>query len=149
MKTTTKQQYDEMVKQASPNSPVLRNCLCAFFFGGLVCTIGQALFVLFHSLLVMAEQDARACVSLCLITVAALLTALGVYDNIARHAGAGLIVPITGFANSIVSSAIEFKSEGFITGIGARLFSIAGPVLVYGCTASILYGIVYFVMGLF
>ena len=132
MKTVSKEEYQRRVEQASPPSPVGKDCLLAFLFGGAICTLGQALCNLYQSLGLELPQ-ARTGVSISLIFLSALLTALGLYDKIAQHAGAGTLVPITGFANSMVSPALEFKSEGFVNGLGAKLFSIAGPVL---CTAS-------------
>ena len=145
MKTASKQQYSEMVKQASPNSPVLKNCVFAFLFGGFICTIGQVLCQLYQNL-GLELKDARA---LSLILISAVFTALGWYDNIAKVAGAGTLVPITGFANSMVSPAMEFKSEGFITGLGAKMFTVAGPVLVFGITASVVFGFIAFFFHLY
>lgn len=136
-----------MVKQSSPPSPVLKDCILAFLSGGTICTIAQGLFRLYE-FLGAQEKDARGWVSLTLIAVAAILTTFGIYDKLAKHAGAGMIVPITGFSNSMVSSGIEYKSEGFVMGVGARLFTVAGPVLVFGITASVLYGLVLFLFQL-
>lgn len=147
MKTVSKQEYGERVKQASPNSPVWKDCALAFLFGGLICVIGQALSN-WYMALGLEQKDARIGVSVTLILLSATLTALGWYDNIAKHAGAGTLVPITGFANSMVSPAMEFKSEGFITGLGAKMFVVSGPVLVFGITASIVYGFVVFLFRL-
>lgn len=147
MKTVTKTEYDQRVKQASPNSPVLKDCCLAFLFGGAICTLGQVLAGLYQNL-GLELKDARACVSISLIFLSALLTALGWYDDIAKHAGAGTLVPITGFANSMVSPAMEFKSEGFITGLGAKMFIVSGPVLVFGITASVVYGFIVFLFDL-
>ena len=133
MKKKTPQQYDAMVQKASPHSPVLKNCLFAFLSGGAICTLGQALANTFM-LLGLDLKDARTCVSISLIFISAALTAYGVYDNIAK---------------SMVSPALEFKSEGFVTGLGAKLFTVAGPVLVFGISASVLYGIVLYIIGLF
>lgn len=144
----TEREYAEMTKKASPNSSVWKDCLMAFLFGGMICTLGQALFALYQQA-GLDEKDARSVVSVTLIFIAALLTALNVFDNIAKHAGAGTLVPITGFANAMVSPAIEFKTEGFVTGVGAKMFVIAGPVIVYGISASILYGIILYVISLF
>lgn len=141
MKTVSKKQYDEMVKQASPNSPVGKDCLFAFLFGGAICTVGQVLCQLYQNL-GLELKDARAFVSVSLILLSAILTAVGWYDQMAKYAGAGTLVPITGFANSMVSPAMEFKSEGFITGLGAKMFVVAGPVLVFGITASVVYGLI-------
>lgn len=137
-----------MTKKASPNSPALKNCIWAFLVGGLICTIGQVLVELYMQT-GLDLKSARAAVSISLIGLSAILTALKVYDDIAKHAGAGTLVPITGFANSVVSPAMEFKAEGFITGLGAKMFVIAGPVLVYGICASILYGLVVFIFKLY
>lgn len=142
----TKQEYFQMTKKASPNSKLILNCLKAFLIGGIICTIGQGLIDLYSKVLGMSLTDARTLTSVSLVFLGGLFTSLGIYDNIAKHGGAGTLVPITGFANSIVSPAIEFKSEGFILGLGAKMFVIAGPVLVYGITASVIYGIIYWVL---
>lgn len=148
MKTKSAREYDAMVQKASPRSPVLKDCLFAFLFGGAICTLGQGLADLFM-LLGFTLQDARTFVSISLIFLSAALTACGVYDNIAKYAGAGTLVPITGFANSMVSPALEFKSEGFITGLGSKMFVVSGLVLVFGLSASVFYGVVLYVIGLF
>lgn len=148
MKTKSAREYDAMVQKASPRSPVLKDCLFAFLFGGAICTLGQGLADLFM-LLGFTLQDARTFVSISLIFLSAALTAFGVYDNIAKYAGAGTLVPITGFANSMVSPALEFKSEGFVTGLGSEMFVVSGPVLVFGLSASVFYGVVLYVIGLF
>lgn len=135
----TPKEYDKIVQKNSPKSNCLLNCLKAFLIGGLICTIGQGLFAL-YGFLGLDEKLSKTLVSITLIFLGILLTAIGIYDKLARHAGAGTLVPITGFANSMSSPAIEFKSEGFITGLGAKLFIIAGPVLVYGISASVVYG---------
>lgn len=142
----TKQEYSQMTKKASPNSKLILNCLKAFLIGGIICTIGQGLIDLYSKVLGMSLTDARTLTSVSLVFLGGLFTSLGIYDNIAKHGGAGTLVPITGFANSVVSPAIEFKSEGFILGLGAKMFVIAGPVLVYGITASVIYGIIYWVL---
>ena len=146
MKRLTQEEYSEMTKKASPGSPGIKNCIWAFVVGGTICAIGQGLLELYQAA-GLELADAKTAVSVTLIGLSALLTALKVYDNIARHAGAGTLVPITGFANSVVSPAMEFKSEGFVTGVGAKMFTIAGPVLVYGICASVIYGIIYWAMG--
>ena len=133
-----------MAKKASPPSPKLKNGLKAFLFGGLICLIGQGLFNL-YTFWGLSEDNARICVSVTLIVLTAILTGIGVFDKIAKHAGAGTVVPITGFANAVVSPAMEFNAEGNILGTAANIFKMAGPVIVYGCAASFLYGlIVYF-----
>ena len=136
-----------MNKKASPKSPVLKNCLWAFFVGGLICTLGQVITDLCQNA-GLKQMDARLVGSVSLIFISMVLTGFNVYDNIAEHAGAGTLVPITGFANSIVSPAIEFKSEGYVLGLGAKMFTIAGPVLVYGIVTSIIYGLIYYVITL-
>lgn len=142
------QEYLKMSQNASPNSPIIKNVIMAFIFGGTICTIGQVLLNI-YKMCGMETQDARAGVSVTLIALGAILTTLRVYDNIAKVAGAGTLVPITGFANSIVAPAIEFKSEGHVMGIGAKMFIIAGPVLVFGITASIVYGLIIYIFHLF
>lgn len=138
-------QYDKMVKNASPKSPVLKDCVKAFLIGGAICCFGQLLFML-YSKLGLSTDESRSLVSISLIAITAILTGFGIFDKIAKHAGAGTIVPITGFANSVVSPALEFKSEGFVMGTGASIFKIAGPVILYGTTAASVYGIIYFIM---
>lgn len=137
----TNAEYQEYVKKKSPNSPLALNMVKAFLFGGAICTIGQLIQNGYQSL-GLDKRDASTAVSITLIFIGALLTGLHVYSRLAKHAGAGTIVPITGFANSIVSPALEFKSEGFILGMSAKMFAIAGPVLVFGITASIIYGLI-------
>lgn len=139
--------YDELVKKASPKSKTARNMLVAFLVGGTICTIGQVLVNLYMSAGI-EKKDAFAVASVTLVFISALLTGLKVYDNIAKHAGAGTLVPITGFANAVVSPALEFKSEGLITGLGAKMFLIAGPVIVYGVITATLYGIIIYLFGL-
>ena len=138
-------QYDEMVKKASPNSPIVLDCIKAFLIGGAICRFGQLLFYIFRKS-GMSLDESRSLVSIALIIITAILTGIGVFDKIAKHAGAGTIVPITGFANSVVSPAMEFKSEGFIMGTGASIFKVAGPVILYGTTAASLYGLIYFIV---
>ncbi len=137
-----------MTKSASPDSKTFVNCTKAFFIGGLICVIGQVL-INFYIALGIAQDTAGILTSVSLIFLGGLLTSLGVYDNIAKHGGAGTLVPITGFANSIVSPAIEFKSEGFVLGLGAKMFIIAGPVLVYGIVSSVVFGVIYFLLSYF
>ena len=142
----TAKEYQSASEQAVPRSRVMRTVPMAFAVGGLLCVLGQAVINLALSFGV--DKDiASACGSISLIVLSALLTGLNVYDNIAKFAGAGTLVPITGFAHSMVSPAMEFKSEGYILGLGAKMFSIAGPVLVYGISASILYGLILVIMG--
>ncbi len=140
-----KDEYKEYSEQHMPKSPVLKNAFNAFWIGGLICCLGQLIFNA-YTMLGVSEQNAVLAESISLIFIGALLTGLGVYDNIARIAGAGTLVPITGFSNSIASPALEFKAEGFITGVGTKMFTIAGPVIVYGTAASVIYGIIYWLM---
>ena len=143
----TKAEYQKMTKKASPPSPKGKNCAWAFMVGGLLCAIGEAECQLL-TLTGMELQTARTLTSCSLILLSAILTVAQVFDNIAKHAGAGTLVPITGFANAVVSPAIEFKTEGFVLGVGAKMFTIAGPVIVYGTVASVVYGVVLWVMSL-
>ena len=138
----TQKQYAKLVKQISPPSPVGKDCLLAFLVGGLICTLGQGLAELYASAL--DKQSAATAASMTLVALSALLTGLSLYDDIAKAAGAGTLVPITGFANAISAPAVEFRTEGFILGVGARMFTIAGPVIVYGLSASVVYGIIYY-----
>lgn len=148
MQTTQKaqQEYDKMVKKASPNSPIFTNCLKAFVSGGLICAGGQLLLNLFLNRN-FTENEAALCVSITLIGISAVLTALGLYEKLGKFCGAGTIVPITGFANSVVSPAIEFKKEGMVFGMAAKMFLVAGPVIVYGTLTSMLVGLIYFLIG--
>ena len=143
----TPKDYSEMTRRASPNTKSWRNIPLAFAIGGLICTLGQALTQLFLSR-GLPKDEASAWTSVCLVFLSALLTGLKVYDNIAKFGGAGTLVPITGFANAVVSPAIEFKSEGLILGLGAKMFVIAGPVIVYRMTAAVLYGLILFFTGM-
>ena len=144
----TGQEYRQLSKKVAPKSPVIKNCIKAFLIGGLICTIGQ-LIVHFALKAGMELKDARLVCSISLIAASVVLTGFNIYDNIAKHGGAGTLVPITGFANAIVAPAIEFKSEGYVMGLAAKMFTIAGPVLVYGITASILYGLILHILSLF
>ena len=141
------QTYAKLVKTRSKNSPVALNCLKAFIIGGLFCVIGQGLTEL-YLWLGMDENTAKTLCSVSLIALGVLLTALHGYEHLAKHGGAGTLVPITGFANAMSSPAIEFKAEGLVTGLAAKMFVIAGPVLVYGVSAAILYGVIYFFAAL-
>lgn len=143
-----KNKYSKLVKEKSPNSNTLMECIRAFIIGGGICAFGEVLFEIYKRLGLDEKHD-RALVSLSLIFIASVLTMIGVFDKIAKVAGAGTLVPITGFSNAVTSAAIEFKSEGFILGVGAKMFTIAGPVIVYGTVASVVYGIIYWVTTLF
>lgn len=141
-------EYNRIVTKNSPKSKLFVNCIKAFLIGGAICTIGQG-FTDLYAMLGATEKDSKTLCSVTLIFIGILLTAIGVYDKIAKHGGAGTLVPITGFANAVSSPAIEFKSEGYIAGLGAKLFIIAGPVIVYGVSASIIYGFVLWILSLF
>ncbi len=141
-------EYDKIVKKNMPRSNTVVNCAKAFVSGGVICTAGQLIFELFL-MWDFKEDDARTLTSVSMIAIGVLLTALGIYDKLARQAGAGTLIPVTGFANAMASPAIEFKSEGFITGVGKNLFAIAGPVIVYGTAASVLYGAVLWILHMF
>ena len=141
-------EYSKMVEAASKPSPIVKDTVRAFLVGGGICVLGQLLLTAYLPLF-EDEQSAKTLVSVTLIFAAAVLTGFGVFDKIAKFSGAGTLVPITGFANSVVSPAIEYKTEGFVLGTGAKMFSIAGPVLVYGIVASVVYGVVYWITTLF
>ena len=144
--SVSKQQYDEMVKKASPNSKSFKDIPKAFVIGGAICCIGQALNDLLKSG-GLDEKSAAVWTSVTLVLISAILTGLGYYEKIAKHGGAGTLVPITGFANAVVSPALEFKSEGYVLGLGAKIFIISGPVILYGTAASVLYGLIYYFFG--
>ena len=141
----TETEYKQMYKKASPPSHKIKDFFMAFVVGGLICTLGQLLFELYATLGIIQEVS-KMLVSVTLIFLAALLTALHLFNDIAKHAGAGTLVPITGFANAMVSPAIEFKAEGWVLGLGAKIFTIAGPVIVYGTVASVVYGLIYWIL---
>jgi stage V sporulation protein AC len=146
-KTIDKEQYKEEVKQTMPKSRLLRECIFAFVVGGLICVLGQGVLNFGKYVLMLDKEGASGFTAIIMIFLGAFFTGLGIYDVLGRFAGAGSIVPITGFANSIVSPALDYKREGFILGVGAKLFSIAGPVLVYGISASVIAGIIYWIFG--
>ena len=139
-------EYNRYVARLAKKSPLGKDLLNSFLIGGLICVIGQ-LILNGYTALELSEQDAAAATSVSLVFLSAVLTGLSVYDDIAKFAGAGTLVPITGFANAVVSPAIEFKAEGFVTGMAAKMFIIAGPVIVYGTVASVLYGIILVIFG--
>lgn len=137
------QQYQQLVHDTTPKSPLLKDCILAFIFGGSICCFGQLLKTAFTSL-GLTEDEVKLAVPVTLIVITAILTATGTFSKIAKYAGAGTAVPITGFANSVVSPAVEFSAEGKILGTGAKMFNLAGPVIVYGCSAASLYGLIYY-----
>lgn len=138
--------YKEYAEHHAPKSPLLKNCIAAFFFGGVVCTLGEGLKNIYLSL-GMNKDTASLMNSVTLIFIAVLLTGIGVFDNIARIAGAGVLVPITGFANAVASPAIDSRTEGYVLGVGAKIFTVAGPVILYAVTSGALYGVIYFIVG--
>ncbi len=140
-----KKEYKRFAKAHAPKSPCAKNCVKAFLIGGLICTLSQLLRELYMSIWDFSVNEASALASVTLAEIAIILTAIGVFDKIAKHAGAGTLVPITGFANAVSSPAIDSKSEGYVLGVGAKIFTVAGPVILYGTIASILYGMIYFV----
>lgn len=144
-----KKTYQKFVEAHAPRSPILKNCRNAFLVGGTICTVGQALRTVFQMGLQLDEENAATLTSVTLILIAVVLSAFGVFDRIAKFAGAGTLVPITGFANSVVSPAIDSHAEGLVLGVGAKIFTVAGPVLLYGTLAGAVYGVIYWVIGLF
>ncbi|MBQ5816614.1 MAG: stage V sporulation protein AC [Oscillospiraceae bacterium] len=148
MKFPDKKTYNKMSSQSAPKSPIFKDCAYAFVIGGLICALGQS-FIEIYTALGISQDITLPLASVTLVFISAFLTGLGLYDKIATRAGAGTLVPITGFANSISAPAVEFKTEGFILGLGAKMFIIAGPVIVYGTAASVIYGIIYWITTLF
>ena len=144
----TEKEYGKLAQEMMPKSPIWKDCLGAFVIGGLICTLGQLLLNCYENW-GLDKTNASTAASMTLVALAALLTGLSLYDNIAKIAGAGTLVPITGFANSIAAPAVEFKTEGFILGVGAKMFTIAGPVIVYGTAAGVVYGLIYWIWTLF
>lgn len=142
----SKKEYQKIVNKKSEKSKIWVNCIKAFLIGGGICAIGQVL-IMIYTVAGIGEKDARTLTSVTLIFLGVLVTALGFYDDIAKHGGAGTLVPITGFANAVSSPAIEFKTEGFVLGVGAKMFVIAGPVIVYGVTASVVFGVIYWALS--
>ena len=140
-----KKTYKKYANAHAPRSPIGKNCFNAFCIGGLICAMGQGLNDIYNLALGFSEDDAGLLASVTLVFVAVLLTAIGVFDEIAKVAGAGTLVPITGFANAVVSPAIDSKSEGLILGVGAKIFTVAGPVLLYGILSGAIYGIIYYI----
>ena len=142
----TKKAYQEYVDKKTPNSPILKNCFNAFWVGGLICSIGQIILNICKSR-ELSQEISGTIVSIILIGISAFLTGLNIFNKIGKFAGAGSLIPITGFANSIVSPAMEYKSEGYVMGVGGKMFTVAGPVLVFGISTSIIVGIVYLIFN--
>lgn len=145
----SKKQYSQMTGKSSPASPIWKDIFMAFISGGFICAVGQALTNIYMMNFSLTKKDASTWTSITLIAVASFLTAINWYGTIAKHAGAGTIVPITGFSNSITAPAIEFKSEGHVFGIGAKMFIMAGPVIVYGTISSMIYGLIVYMLKLY
>lgn len=143
----TNEEYSEYIKNKSPKSPMGKNILFAFLIGGIICCVGQG-FISMYAYFGLDEQASSTATTITMVFIGALLTGLGAYDNLAKFAGAGTLIPITGFANAVVSPAIEFKAEGYITGTAAKIFTIVGPVILFGISASVIYGIVLLLFGL-
>ncbi len=141
-----KKQYKKYADAHAPKSPTLKNCLKAFLIGGAICALAQGFHDIYMTFCDMSEKNAASLTSVTLIFLAVLLTALGVFDKIAKHAGAGTLVPITGFANAVVSPAIDSRSEGLVLGVGAKIFTVSGPVLLYGTLSGIVWGVIYYVI---
>jgi len=144
----TNQDYSNYIEKKSPASKLWKNVLCAFVIGGIICTIGQAIGNIYKEVFGLNEESVKTAVPITMVFLGALFTGFNVYNKIAKIAGAGTLVPITGFANAVVSPAIEFKREGYVLGVAAKMFTIAGPVLVYGINASIVLGLLYYLFGL-
>lgn len=144
----TEKEYGKLVGDIAPRSPMGKDCIWAFVVGGLICVLGQ-LAMNGYMALGLDKENAGTATAMSLVALSALLTGLSVYDDIAKHAGAGTLVPITGFANSIAAPAVEFKTEGFVLGVGAKMFTIAGPVIVYGVSTSVIYGLIFWITTLF
>ena len=140
--------YEKYAERRAKKTPILRNCILAFLIGGCICTLGQGFTEIFR-LLGIEEETVKTLVPVTLIAITVLLTGFGIFDSIAKHAGAGTLVPITGFANAVASPSIDSKSEGFVLGVGAKMFTIAGPVILCGTVASVVYGIIYWITTLF
>ena len=143
-----KKEYEELANKKKKNSPIIKDCILAFVVGGLICVVGQFLFALYSSF-GLEKETAATLESVSLVFLSALFTGIGLYDSLAKHAGAGTLVPITGFANAVVSPAMEFKTEGLILGTAPKMFIIAGPVIVFGVTASVVYGTVLYLIQVF
>ncbi len=142
------EKYKRFADDVAPPTPIFKNCVLAFLTGGLICAIGQGLQTLYFQYVVPSKEDAGLLCSVTLIFIAVLLTGIGIFDDIAKFAGAGTLVPITGFANSVASPAIDSRSEGLVLGIGAKIFTVAGPVILYGTLAGVIYGVIYWLFGI-
>ena len=142
----TKEEKKALLKKHTPHTPVAKNCISAFLVGGIICLLGEGLLTLFESL-GLEEKLALPLVTSVLILIAALLTAVGVFDRIARRAGAGTLLPVTGFSNAVVSEAMDASNEGYVLGVGAKIFTVAGPVILFGLLSGVIYGVIYFILS--
>ena len=144
----SKEEKIKLIQKHSPHSPVLKNCICAFLAGGIICLLGEVIFTVFLNM-GLKKEEALPLVTASLILLAAVLTALGIFDRIAKRAGAGTLLPVTGFSNAVVSEAMDSASEGLVLGVGAKIFPVAGPVILFGTAAGVLYGVIYYLLSLF
>ena len=144
----SKEEKIKLIQKHSPRSPVLKNCICAFLTGGIICLLGEVILTVFLNM-GLKKEDALPLVTASLILLAAVLTALGIFDRIAKRAGAGTLLPVTGFSNAVVSEAMDSANEGLILGVGAKIFTVAGPVILFGTAAGVLYGVIYYLLSLF
>lgn len=140
-----KQEKIKLIEKYSPHSPIIKNCFFAFLFGGLICCLGELLFWLYEAVS-LDEKTVGTLVTITLIFIAAILTALGIFDRIAKHAGAGTLVPVTGFSNAVVSEAMDSRSEGLVLGVGAKIYTVAGPVILFGLLSGAIYGVIYYIL---
>ena len=144
----SKEEKIKLIQKHSPRSPILKNCACAFLTGGIICLLGEVILTVFLNM-GLKKEDALPLVTASLILLAAVLTALGIFDRIAKRAGAGTLLPVTGFSNAVVSEAMDSANEGLILGVGAKIFTVAGPVILFGTAAGVLYGVIYYLLSLF
>ena len=144
-----KKQYKKYAAAHAKPSPIIKNCIFAFLVGGSICLLGELLYMLYNFMPFIPSSQASTLVSVTLIFISVLLTGLGVYDKIAKHAGAGTLLPIKGFANAVASPAIDSRAEGYILGVGAKIFTVSGPVILYGTLAGAIYGVIYWIISLF
>ena len=143
-----KENYVKLTTKRAKRTPSIKNCLFAFAVGGSICAVGELIYYVFYNLLKFSEKDSALYACVLLIGASAVLTCLGIFDDIAKHAGAGTLLPITGFANAVVSPAIDTRAEGYVLGVGAKIFTVAGPVLLYGTLAGVVYGLIYWITTL-
>lgn len=148
MDISTNEKKKKIIKKHTPHSPIFKNCTLSFVFGGIICVFGELLFM-FYEYVFADEKLSGTLVTVTVIALAAILTGFGVFDSIAKHAGAGTLVPVSGFSNALTSVAIDAKSEGILLGVGSKLFLVAGPVIVWGLVSGVVYGIIYYALKIF